>query len=91
MKTLPHGYKERALFPDSVFGEMKTRDYVTKDGVNVRITFRGVFDNRDGGSRDILERVCMKIYGAPYKAVERRWSLNYRIDGWWHLVEMKRK
>lgn len=90
MKTLPHDYAEKALLPDSVLGNKETRDYVTKDGVSVRLSYRGEFNNTDGVSKDILDRVCRQLYGVPFKVVERRWCLNYRVDGWWSLVDMKR-
>lgn len=89
MMTLPHDYKDRALIPSSVLRD-ETRDYVTKDGVNVRLHIRGVFDNRGDASADVLNRACLNLYGIPFAAVDRIWSKRTLADGWWYLVGMDR-
>lgn len=89
MMTLPHDYKERALLPSSVLQEFdEQQDYVTKDGVKVRLYIRSVFNNSGGACDDVLNRACINLYGIPFAAVDRIWAKRTLNDGWWYLVDM---
>lgn len=72
-------------------GDNDEAEFVTTDGVVVKLKFICTMNNADDWCRDSLEAYCEINYKRPFDQIEYMWVDKLgRLDDWWHVVKMKR-
>lgn len=92
MKKINLKYSERALFPVSLTaGDSRYEEYTLSGGEVVRFRYIMTCINDDCSYDEMLDRLCVDLYGMSFPRVRSIWASRLRgvSPTRWHLVEMK--
>lgn len=89
---LPLKYSEYAIIPGDIVLKFKVNSkerYELITGEVVTIIFIAGYDNFRGTQKEILNELCIELYGIKFENFERVWYNRLgKLSGFWHKVRM---